>query len=648
VRLKSITATNFKGHQKFHYDLAPVTLLHGDNFRGKSAVVEAVTLALLGYVPGVATKQNELFERLASGNPMSVTAKFDELHGVKDVCWTRQYEQVGGAVKHFGTEHVFPPIAGDVSKFLGLSGPAQTRFLFECAELGPEFSIPELSKLVRAKLKNVKLDPHNKEAEAAVDELAEFVASGDAQAEPQGWLSVLAENLRLRKNSAQATVDRMAKTGQGLAQVAQARPTAPQDAEARWEQAKRRKSEVGAECARLHAQLEAKREEWRKLDTAAKAGQAVGEQAEKLKAEREDAESKLAKWTHELPETDFRPALDYYEDIKVAEKARSRADTDWQLVKARISEAKAVEVTEVCPTCGHKRSAADVAKSKAALKKQLKALNLDLVIANEKHLKACAEAERLEKLRDGAVEREKHTRSLEEAIAGARQLIARIDNTLEAATQTDNFRQQAEKAKADGVALSSRVINAQSQLEAETELTRVAEESYKQLLADRADAKSKASAAKELRRARAEIEVAKQACAIVAELQGMLVEKGVGPLVARMNELAHPVLPAPLEFRDGELGSVNQGNFYSWRTFSGTQRAMAQAALCLVLASKAPMRLVVLDELGRLDKSRKRRLCEHLVDLCAMGRIDQAILVDTECDFSHRLLPQWFQALEVK
>ena len=48
--LKKIKARAFKG-RSFEHSLGPVTLIHGGNFLGKTAVADAIRIALLGYSP---------------------------------------------------------------------------------------------------------------------------------------------------------------------------------------------------------------------------------------------------------------------------------------------------------------------------------------------------------------------------------------------------------------------------------------------------------------------------------------------------------------------------------------------------------------------------------------------------------------------
>lgn len=76
MKITSITATNFKG-SSFTHPLGAITIFHGENGAGKSAVIEALRLGMLGYDPRIPKKKPEMFRAFASGSPMNVQVEFD-------------------------------------------------------------------------------------------------------------------------------------------------------------------------------------------------------------------------------------------------------------------------------------------------------------------------------------------------------------------------------------------------------------------------------------------------------------------------------------------------------------------------------------------------------------------------------------------
>lgn len=86
----SITGMHKVGQKS--YDLSDMTYFVGPNGAGKSTILEAIQLALLGYIPGYA-KTNESIMKHASGPVMAVVAELDS--GVKI---TRTWSKTGSSV----------------------------------------------------------------------------------------------------------------------------------------------------------------------------------------------------------------------------------------------------------------------------------------------------------------------------------------------------------------------------------------------------------------------------------------------------------------------------------------------------------------------------------------------------------------------
>jgi len=77
MKIKSITIEGMHNVTKKTYQFNDITYLVGHNGAGKSTVLEAIQLALLGYIPGYA-KTNEGIFRHASGRMMAVKLKLDD------------------------------------------------------------------------------------------------------------------------------------------------------------------------------------------------------------------------------------------------------------------------------------------------------------------------------------------------------------------------------------------------------------------------------------------------------------------------------------------------------------------------------------------------------------------------------------------
>ena len=116
MRLKSIEIHNMHKVESatYHFN-SDVSYLTGLNGAGKSTVLQAIQLAILGYIPGY-PKTNEGIMRHGSGPLMSVKAVFDAFDlGGKDVSIERTWMRSKGSVS---SEIVVNPSDFDISQYI--------------------------------------------------------------------------------------------------------------------------------------------------------------------------------------------------------------------------------------------------------------------------------------------------------------------------------------------------------------------------------------------------------------------------------------------------------------------------------------------------------------------------------------------------
>src|SRR5712691_4235604 len=85
--IKRIQFKNLKGRSD-DVELASGTIIYGRNFTGKTAVIDAIKLALLGSHPSLDKTGRGVFE-LSSGNELTVTAEIEE--ALKDRACVKQH-----------------------------------------------------------------------------------------------------------------------------------------------------------------------------------------------------------------------------------------------------------------------------------------------------------------------------------------------------------------------------------------------------------------------------------------------------------------------------------------------------------------------------------------------------------------------------
>lgn len=77
MKIKSITIEGMHNVSKKTYTFNDINYLCGPNGAGKSTVIQAIQLALLGYIPGTAKKKEAIFKH-ANGAVLGVTLKLDD------------------------------------------------------------------------------------------------------------------------------------------------------------------------------------------------------------------------------------------------------------------------------------------------------------------------------------------------------------------------------------------------------------------------------------------------------------------------------------------------------------------------------------------------------------------------------------------
>ena len=161
------------------------------------------------------------------------------------------------------------------------------------------------------------------------------------------------------------------------------------------------------------------------------------------------------------------------------------------------------------------------------------------------------------------------------------------------------------------------------------EAVTAAESNVRRLTQQRAEARTRAKAKEESDKVRIEAQVLKEFCRLLAALQAEIVNAAIGPIVDRLNVMFKGVLDMTLCYKDGVIGTESPTGFYSMRSFSGAEKALAMCAISLALAAESPVKIVICDNMNDLDTLNKQAMTSTILKLYAAGTIHQAILVDT-------------------
>lgn len=95
MEVKSVTIEGMHNVTRKHYDLGSLSYLYGNNGSGKTTVMQAVQLALLGYIPGTNKRTSDIFEH-SNGHMMSVSVVITSDRG--DIQIRRSWMKKGSSI----------------------------------------------------------------------------------------------------------------------------------------------------------------------------------------------------------------------------------------------------------------------------------------------------------------------------------------------------------------------------------------------------------------------------------------------------------------------------------------------------------------------------------------------------------------------
>lgn len=624
--LSHITGRSFKGGD-FDLALDRANVLTGENAGGKTRVLDAIQLLLLGNIPAFGEKPRDAFLALASGPVLTVEGTLTSTtHPIQTSAVRRKLYLVGDSVK---TEFEAPsflddaktPLAVmlDAQVYFALGSTDRVRYVYDNCPKPEGFDVNSVAARVRAVAPDypafedilLKVDGRGRNF---VDEIGQLV--NDDWQKNKNYAGMMEDTIRGLH---------------GLRAGEEAPETQVAQAQGRRGELERRLAElnekkglkIGAYTAVRSARVR-RAEIDREVQHAAKDRDELVRLKEKLALV--DSGLTAARITTE-------------EEVQQAGVAASRAhdrrlqlmrdqQAEFHKIRPLEDELAALDGQEVCPYCGaagvewKKIRAAELAQKIDAIKRVVdgyvpKRLEADKVkeetAATYTRLTEEQRKRRdLEYTRGGVVNElgQIETRIARvEAREVERKNLAPDDPALEAAV--DAIQGQINEAAAEARQLEQQIALAQGRGH---ELVRLADAEKKRDAA-KADQEKGAKAGKELKAIKAE-----------------MVDAAFGPVLKRANQFFPGILKTPLEYNatKGEIGTRRAGLWVGHRTFSGTEKLLAYAAIQAALAQTAPVRIMILDELGKLTAQSAKWTAAAINIAMVRGHIDQFIGVDPE------------------
>lgn len=617
MKLIKIAAENFKG-QTFSEPLAAAQLFVGSNFRGKTARTDAIRLALVGYLPELGKTNKDTFA-LSSGRTMAVEATFED-----GTVLARRWTLKGDSIK---SESAIPPafekserfeVMMDASKYFGLSDRARVEYVFGLVNLGQLWTVHGIERRLLEKIEDK-------------DGVAALIADFPQTATVQAMVEAAIENCALAQKTAKANAVRFEQTIQGLSAL-------------------RADDEPGPIISRLESEAEALRAEITETTnqraallasyTAMRCARIRRAEIDREKAMSEKSQFELAAAKRRLELIKdkragvFPPSEILSDDLLLnIANLNAKVTTDAGQLRKMLSDMHALEkqIDEVdgkqtCPYCGAAGEGWKTIKL-AELASEVEKINqaystqLTEQTNTQKNL---AEAQAAQKR---FAEYKESLTQLDKEEAETLRQIARIEPQL---ARLGALEEERQRLAPEDPQLEANVETLQTQLNVKAQELRDNQVKIKGCMGRQSELQRLAAAEGHRDDAKKDEATAKDTVAELRKIQAEMVASAFGPLLANANEFFPGVLNGPLEYNSqtGEIGMTYDGLFISHHTFSGTEKALTYAAMQAALTYQNPCRIMIIDELGRLDNLNLGKLLDGIKAALDDAKISNFIGID--------------------
>jgi hypothetical protein len=603
MKLNRIAARNFKG-RSFDHQLSPVVVVAGDNFSGKTAILDAVRVGLVGYLPRLGKQPGSTWKLAGDGADMEVSLETDST--TLSHVWRPSKT---GASYEGSIPWQTPPVLLDAREYFTQTSAQRIDTVFRLSD--PARLGYTDGKLLE-RLAGLEVLPM-KVARPVIDRLTEELGqsmAGRNGTTVQEWLGKHIERVKSQLKEAQA----QAKFVSAQATATKPKPRvggAPKDVSRELAAAQADRDNLAGKAHAIKSAMERSVEaQFRK--------QQITEALRALPSDFSGIERMEAELAALAGAVELETARDR---VQTARAKLEAAKAAIEAAQAALARTENPDSMTCCPTCKSSQPgwrqhldaayAARTAEVRQLLGEARNSAHLwseELAAAKTAFDQASKDDDArqgrrrdlqssIQRLRTDQRSREKYEAELAGLTAG----------TAPEATDLPSLEAAAAEA-------TTRILSLQA---AQAEFT-----AYQ---ADRArrDEFEEQSIGKTT-----EVEVLKAAVKELVAVQSELVDVAFNELLATAARFTDGILRSPLVYHDGELGRLEGERFVSWETFSGTEEALAFAGLSVALAVQAPVKVVLIDELGRLTAANKEKVLSRMVALTAAGAIDCFIGAD--------------------
>lgn len=633
MKLARIEAHNLKG-RTFSHDLAPLTLILGDNFKGKTAIIEAIRLALLGFIPEIG-KQNKATWELSSHSALRVFIEFDGTDKSIERKWWLDGQKLSSSkntTDNFDAAMEALPLLNS-EHYFSLTDKQRVEYVFSRIKLPEGYTVDSIV----ARLQRLAFD----EAHTEGIEKAKQIIIGTVRALLMPDSGLIGEGISLAKEACGRDFtywNKREKETQGTVAILtelknRAKEFTAEKVKALEEQIQEKQSRQQT----LNQQIGGVREQVKTWENETTQRTRMAETLKKPVLDHSGAITKLESELAALlplivamPEKGTMNALRDREHKLLADynSLGSQRDEAKDQIDATELKLKELDSLETCPFCRSKGKnwKAEISKHYTSLIEGAKGrvTSLEALIdKTKKNVDAVqAEVEKTWKLfEDGENARTKSV-----------SLQSRIDHLRFEEKTYKEQRGELETRFAGLSPLGEKPNTNPLEIELDLLIQQIDELSKKKTEATKLqqDLKRAAEAAIEHDTAAAHVKVIKAIGKELTGIQAEMVDAVFGGLLKTANSFVDGIFQSPLAFHAGEVGRWAEAKFIPHRVFSGTEKALAYIAIAAALSSQAPLRVLILDEIGRLDRGNQVKVLERLAAAVKNNIVDQVIVAGTE------------------
>ena len=626
MKITSLQSRGLKSGD-FQHDLAPINIITGDNFAGKTSRLDAIRLGLIGYLPELGKTGTS---ELARAGEIEINL------AIGKESLNRSWKTVKGAFR--GTATVpqsceTPPVLMDPGVYFSLGEKERMRYIFSHVEVDAEKCG---ASAILDSLKAFSFSGAVIGLEKALTVELESISESDfdrhrAGQSIQDWLESLTLTYRDKLKGAKAKAESAQAAVRGLVDIQLAAEDG-EDHSARLSDITQQLSGLHITSGRLRS--EAREQESRKARL---------EAATRHLATLKDMAPEIARLEGLINDLEADKGQDAPIDSglltskiialrsEIAFEQATLANLKNELAIQEQAQAKDAKAT-ACPHCGAKGKSwrtKIMAGHKARIVKLAEVIQeTEIKLGKLVAAKTTSDAELAALL----LHQEAGQRKLQAIASLNRELLAaRVQHDQSAIWRAEVA--SLSQGPQPAVLLERLQSDAQDTVReiGRLETERLDLETKQKVFAKaQADRQAQAQAQVTLAASQVQVTVLSGAVKVLETMQARLVEQAFSGLLRIANAIIGPMLKSPLQYRDGEIGRAEGSTWIKHRTFSGVEKALAYTGISAALAHDAPVKIILMDELGRFTANNKLALLVHLERLIKAGAIDQFVGIDTD------------------